>query len=250
MVELSLEGWTSAQREGLGFLIDDAGIDAVWGPSSVSVPDDAQARTQRFINFLTNAPDELGLEPERAPDPRPVRDDWRRDEPQMLFTDDLGISDVATPGLRFAGFLVDGVVSGVFMTVAYVATGDVALTGWLMYGFTAAYQILMVGLLGRTLGNMAVHTRVMKTRDRSVPGLRAGFVRWLVPQLGSLLMLALSWPRAVAWPWTLAVYLPVLSGPSYRGLHDRASGVMVINKPLVAPVPAAPSDDPHQPVTE
>lgn len=250
MVELSLEGWTAAQREGLGFLVDDAGIDAVWGPSSISVSEDAQARTRRFINFLTNAPDESGAESDPAPDARPVRDRWARDEPQLLFTDDLGISDVATPGLRFAGFLVDGVVSGVFMLLAYLATDNVATTGWLSYGFSAAYHILMVSLLGRTLGNMAVHTRVMKTRDRSVPGLRAGFVRWLVPQLGSLLMLALSWPRTAAWPWTLAVYLPVLSGPSYRGLHDRASGVMVINEPLVTPAVAAPTDDPNQPVSE
>ena len=188
MVELALEDWTAAQREGLAFLIDDAEISAQWGPNSVSVPEESRDQVQRFITFLASG---YGDDVKTASASQ-VAANWDVDSPRLMFTDDLGISDTATPGLRLGGALVDGFVFGVIAVMAFLLNGGVSGLLWIQVVLTAGYVILMVGLLGRTLGNIAVHTRVVKIEDRGVPGLRAAVIRWLVPQAGFLLAVLLS----------------------------------------------------------
>ena len=47
--------------------------------------------------------------------------------------------------------------------------------------------------------------------------------------------------------WSLVVYIPVLIGPSYRGLHDRAAGVIVLDDRLTTIVVELPEREPDQP---
>jgi uncharacterized RDD family membrane protein YckC len=246
MVELVLEGWTAAQREALGFLLEDGNIAAEWSATAVSVPGDSVAQVQRFINFV-GTPSEHADVASHAP-VLPVLDasDWdgALDDPRPI--DELGISDAATPGLRLGGFLIDSLV----ITLLFLPAA--MLGGWsgtgVQIGLIACYEIATVGLLGRTLGNMAVRTRVVRIDDGGYPGLRAALVRWFVPQVGFLIVLALSWPDAVSLLWSIAVFAPILSGPTFRGLHDRAAGVMVLDdRDTARRSHPAPSNEPRTP---
>ncbi len=255
MVELALTGWTPTQREGLALLLDDAQISAQWGSSSVSVPDGARDQTQRFIDFLADTTGDVrfehvdappALDPDRVPRP-PAGPDRVPRPPRRLPSSDAGeFSDVASPGLRLGGALIDGLLLSLVGGLLIAATGRTG--AWIQIVLVACYQIGMVGLLGRTLGNMAVRTRVVSVEARGFPGLRAGFIRWLVPQAGLLLALALTWPQSFGFFWSVIVYAPILRRPSHRGLHDRAAGVMVLDDRLtpskVAEIPEREPDHP------
>jgi uncharacterized RDD family membrane protein YckC len=112
-----------------------------------------------------------------------------------------------------------------------------------------AYLVLAVGLFGQTLGNLAVRTRVTARIGDGPPGLRAGFIRWLVPAAPTVLAwVASSFGTdlplgALALLWTLAVYLPILQGPGHRGLHDRAAGVIVTDDRQAPPRTTRTNDD-------
>jgi hypothetical protein len=245
MVELTLEGWTAAQRDALGFLLDDANIAVEWGPNAVLVPAEAVARAHRFIAFI-GTPSEAAVAPVSPPLPSLDAVVWTVDPDRPLPAADLSISDAATPGLRLGGFLIDSLlITLVFLPAAL-------LGGWtgasIQIVLVACYEIGMVGLLGRTVGNIAVRTSVVRIDDGDIPGLRAGFIRWFVPQVGFLAVLAFSWPEGVSVLWSVAVFAPILSGPTYRGLHDRAAGVMVLDHRLTTRQShPAPSNEPHAP---
>jgi uncharacterized RDD family membrane protein YckC len=243
MVELELTGWTPTQRDGLAFLLDDAQIPAEWGPGSVSVPEASRDQAQRFVDFLADTSGDVTFEHAAPPPGRDAA--WILDAPPAPFTDELGFSGVATPGLRLGGALIDGLLLSLAGGLILVLSGSSSV--WIQVALVAGYQIGMVGLLGRTLGNIAVHTRVVAVDDRGYPGLRAGFIRWLVPQAGWLLALALSGPGVLSFLWSLVVYIPVLIGPGYRGLHDRAAGVIVLDDRLTTIVAQLPEREPDQP---
>ena len=108
-----------------------------------------------------------------------------------------------------------------------------------------------VGLFGQTLGNLAARTHASSGRTTTVrPGSAPGSsVGWFPLRPTVLALVASSFGTdlplgALAFLWTLAVYLPVLRGPSHRGLHDRAAGVIVIDDrqaPANARAPATTS---------
>ena len=243
MAELEITGWTPTQREGLSFLLDDAQIPSEWGLSSVSVPEASRDQAQRFIAFLTDTSGDIRFEHADPPDRND--DAWIRATAPGPFTEDLGFPGVATPGLRLGGALIDGVLLSLAGALVLVLSGHTSV--WNQVTLLAVYQIGMVGLLGRTVGNMAVRTRVVSVADRGAPGVRAAFIRWLVPQVGWLIALALSWPGALSFVWSLVVYIPVLVGPTYRGLHDRASGVIVLDDRLTTIVVELPEREPDHP---
>jgi uncharacterized RDD family membrane protein YckC len=94
------------------------------------------------------------------------------------------------------------------------------------------YPIVMLGTAGRTIGNFVTRTRVEMFDDRSRPTWRAAVIRGVVPY-------AFVWLAWVAPPfdlletvWSFAVYVPILFKPEFRGLHDRAAGVMVLDDRL------------------
>ena len=162
MVEFSLEGWTAAERESLSFLLDDAEITALWGPNEIEVPEESAERVRRFVDFLNNK-DDRSIEIEAA---TAASQDWDAIGAGSAFTGDAQFLDVATPGLRLGGALVDGLVFSATSICLYLAFGRGGT--WVQFVLVAAYEIGMVGLLGRTLGQHGgAHTRRIPARSRS-----------------------------------------------------------------------------------
>jgi len=118
-------------------------------------------------------------------------------------TDAKGRSlDLGGPWPRIAGAILDAIIVGVplgillLLSVDWAALADSLETGdqtevfsagpWLYlvsFGVNAAYQIVMVGQWGRTVGQMATGLRVAQAGDRSAPGYGVATIRYL----GSLL---------------------------------------------------------------
>ncbi|MFI0979933.1 RDD family protein [Streptomyces sp. NPDC021093] len=84
------------------------------------------------------------------------------------------------------------------------------------------YEWLMVSIWGATLGKMVLGVKVIKESTGQAPGLGAGFIRWIIPMVGSLFC-GLG---------TLLVYLSPFFDNSgkLQGWHDRAGGTIVIKK--------------------
>ncbi|WP_406421564.1 RDD family protein [Streptomyces sp. NBC_00873] len=82
------------------------------------------------------------------------------------------------------------------------------------------YEWLMVSIWGATLGKMVLNVKVVKESTGQAPGLGAGFIRWIIPMVGSLFC-GLG---------TLLVYLSPFFDNSgkLQGWHDRAGSTIVI----------------------
>ncbi|MEU6057590.1 RDD family protein [Streptomyces sp. NPDC047097] len=87
---------------------------------------------------------------------------------------------------------------------------------------TLLYEWLLISFVGATLGKMAVGLRVVKERTGGTPGVGGGFIRWILPQVGSLL----------CGIGALLVYLSPFFDNSGKtqGWHDRAAGTLVVKK--------------------
>jgi uncharacterized RDD family membrane protein YckC len=198
-------------------------------------PGSGEARTLDVVD--DTGPDEgkAGAQTERE---LPTNEDaaWSAWERQSVGATDHALDDLtflrsASPWLRLAGATIDGVIIIVIgVLIASVAPNP----AWLTTAVYACYVVGFVAVLGQTLGNMAVGTRVELMGRDGAPGFLAALVRYAVP--GAILIVALFWPPAAALEavWLLCVYAPILAGPSHRGLHDRAAGVFVSDDRLAA----------------
>ncbi|MFF0744372.1 RDD family protein [Streptomyces sp. NPDC004111] len=103
-----------------------------------------------------------------------------------------------------------GIIAGFF--------GALALFGLI----ALLYEWLMVSIWGATLGKMVLGVKVVKESTGQAPGLGAGFIRWIIPMVGSLFC-GLG---------TLLVYLSPFFDNSgkLQGWHDRAGSTIVIKK--------------------
>lgn len=83
------------------------------------------------------------------------------------------------------------------------------------------YEWLMVGLMGATLGKLAVGLRVVNVETGQKPGMGSSFIRWVIPLVGSF----------ACGIGQLLVYLSPFWDKSGRqqGWHDKASKTMVIH---------------------
>ncbi|MDI3385655.1 RDD family protein [Streptomyces sp. B-S-A8] len=167
----------------------------------------------------------------------------------------LGTVQLASMGTRFGARLIDGVVIGViygiFTAVGllgalgladqadqcdwrdadyYECRDDAFMNAFLVgLGVLAAlalitllYEWLMISFAGATLGKMAVGIKVVKDDTGQAPGAGAGFVRWVIPQLGALVCIG-----------STLVFLSPFWDNSGRqqGWHDKAAHTLVIKKP-------------------
>jgi uncharacterized RDD family membrane protein YckC len=83
------------------------------------------------------------------------------------------------------------------------------------------YETLMIALLGRTVGKIAMGTRVVRLVDGGRPGWWEAVMRALVPlSLGAI-------PRVGVFLGVL-VYSIALWNPLRQGLHDKAAGTLVV----------------------
>ncbi len=106
--------------------------------------------------------------------------------------------------------------SGAGMAGYFAIVGTLALVSFL-------YEWLMVGLVGATLGKMALSLKVVNENTGAVLGLGGSFVRWVIPFVGSF----------VCGIGQLVVYLSVLFDNSGRlqGWHDKMAHDLVIKRP-------------------
>ncbi|MEU9185164.1 RDD family protein [Streptomyces sp. NPDC048484] len=104
------------------------------------------------------------------------------------------------------------------------ASSDIAAKVGAVIGVLAVvgllYEWLMTGLVGGTLGKLAVGIRVVKVDTGQKPGLGSSFIRYIIPIVGSL----------ACGIGQLLVYLSPFWDKSGRqqGWHDKASSTMVI----------------------
>ncbi|MFD7643248.1 RDD family protein [Kitasatospora sp. NPDC059795] len=173
----------------------------------------------------------------------------------------LGMVRVATMGQRFLARLLDILISLVVLAIAFALglAGMIGLSSDLKdcsgydYGtvsysncvneqtsasggsiaaffgmiavmgiFNLLYEWLMVGLVGATLGKMALGLRVVKEADGQNPGVGGGFIRFIIPQVGAFLCFLVQ----------LLIWLSPFFDNSgkLQGWHDRAAGTVVIKR--------------------
>ncbi|MFF5702397.1 RDD family protein [Streptomyces sp. NPDC012794] len=170
----------------------------------------------------------------------------------------LGTVQVATMGRRFGARLIDGLAISVLVWIlmaiglagalglaesvedcgtdyasaayqqcvndqAEAAGGMIAaLFGTLaLIGIaTLLYEWLMISFVGATLGKMALSLKVVKENTGQAPGLGGGFIRWIIPMVGSFL----------CGIGQILVYLSPFFDNSgkLQGWHDRAAGTIVV----------------------
>ncbi|MEU8530692.1 MULTISPECIES: RDD family protein [Streptomyces] len=94
---------------------------------------------------------------------------------------------------------------------------------FLLFGLIGLlYEWLMVSFVGATVGKMALGLRVVKESTGQVPGIGGGFIRWIIPIVGSI----------ACGIGQLLVYVSPFFDNSgkLQGWHDRAAGTIVIKK--------------------
>ncbi|MFD8592219.1 RDD family protein [Streptomyces sp. NPDC059637] len=159
---------------------------------------------------------------------------------------------IASMGARLGARMIDGLVTGAIMFVIYLA-GAASLFGiaesscttdeygytdcsgaeagmagvafmmlGLMFAVGLLYEWLMIGLKGATVGKMALGLRVLRESDGQVPGLGAGFVRFIIPMVGWMLCYL---------PGLLVFLSPFFDNSGKcQGWHDKAAKTLVVKK--------------------
>jgi uncharacterized RDD family membrane protein YckC len=132
---------------------------------------------------------------------------------------------------RIGGFALDQMIVAVPVVVVIVAVGfkpSDNVTSQSLLAFNIAmtavalvYQVLMIALLGRTVGKLALGTRVVRTVDGSRPG-------WSEAAMRALLPLSLGAIPNVGLFLVVLVYSLALWTPLRQGLHDKAAGTLVV----------------------
>jgi uncharacterized RDD family membrane protein YckC len=221
--------WTDRQREGLTFLLADAQIDARWDDDGALVVSRHDVeRVRGVIEYLGSG---------YGDDDTPV-DLEAHDFTGHSVSGDPREAIVAGIGRRFLASILDSFILGVPLLVLRQATSG-AFPVEIFSVVGAAYLILMIGLLGQTIGDMALHVRVVKIEDASKPGLLRAGIRWAVVTV-PLRAVDEFFGVEIGWVWLLIVYVPMFFSPLTQGLHDRAARDLVIGEePRAEPRPVA-----------
>ena len=132
---------------------------------------------------------------------------------------------------RVGGLVIDQILVALPVFAVVVAAGftpsdTVTSESLLVFNISVTalafvYQTLMIALLGRTVGKMAMGTRVVRLLDGGRPGWSDALMRSLLPlSLGAI-------PRIGVFLGVL-VYSLALWNPLRQGLHDKAAGTLVV----------------------
>jgi hypothetical protein len=94
----------------------------------------------------------------------------------------------------------------------------------------AAYEVVLIGGRGQTIGSAAVGVAVLT--DGIPPGFGRAAVRWVVPVLVGQVAVLFTRHAMGPWPGVLVGYV-VVYGPSFldplrRALHDRLAGTQAL----------------------
>ena len=137
---------------------------------------------------------------------------------------------------RIGGLLIDQVLVALPIACVVVAAGfrpsdTVTSKSLLVFniGLTSVafvYETLMIALTGRTVGKIALGTRVVRLVDGGRPGWSDATMRALVPlSLGAI-------PRIGVFLGVF-VYSLAMWNPLRQGLHDKAAGTLVVRSSAV-----------------
>ena len=137
---------------------------------------------------------------------------------------------VADPGRRLLARLIDYViisgVSGVMWLLVLAGTllSDTPSVGPIIFAvlFTVAlavaYEVVLIARDGQTVGKRLMELRVVMTDTRATPSGMSSFLRFLIPNLASIV------------PFGGAVtYASILWGRNGQGWHDMVAKTTVVN---------------------
>ncbi len=141
---------------------------------------------------------------------------------------------LATVGSRILGKAIDGLILSPIVLLALSQSGALAQVGKsnavphmspglliVIYLITGVYEIALTALRGQTLGCMATKIRIQDARTGRIPRWGQAGIRWLVPTGASFVPI-------IGIFLSLLVYAFMLWDPRRQGLHDKASGVVVV----------------------
>lgn len=203
--------WTAARRDGLRYLLEQAGIDVAWdGDDGFTCAPSDTDRAEELVAYLEGKHDAVdGVE--SPPSAGRLR--------ELV---------VAGPGLRFVGWLVDTLLLGLLG----LALRLVGLTGWPRFiafeALVAIDAIVLVAWQGGNLGNLVVGTQVVVADDAGPAGAGRAAIRWIVVRVPAYVVAGLLHAVWFIPVWWVVVYSPILFTRLRQGLHDRAAGVVVI----------------------
>ena len=138
---------------------------------------------------------------------------------------------------RVGGLVIDQVlvalpVFAVVIAIGFTPSDTVTSESLLVFNISVTslafvHQTTMIALLGRTVGKIAMGTRVVRLADGGRPSWWDALMRSLLPlSLGAI-------PRVGVFLGVL-VYSIALWNPLRQGLHDKAAGTLVVRN--TAPV--------------
>jgi uncharacterized RDD family membrane protein YckC len=93
----------------------------------------------------------------------------------------------------------------------------------LWYLVLAAYEILLIGARGRTIGKAICGLTVVRAEEPVLPGYSRAAIRWAVPLLYSLPFLP-----ALGVALLIASAVMVFVTPTRQTVHDKAAGTVVV----------------------
>lgn len=157
-----------------------------------------------------------------------------------------GAVKMASMTQRLVARILDGVVLGIVLGIlmaiaiaiiagaASVDDGSGGAVGVGFLGFLGlmslamilvyAYEAVMIGFWGATVGKMVLKVKVVKPRNGEAPGIGAGVVRYLIPGICALIPF-------IGWLGTLACYVsPTFDNSGRRqGWHDKVANTVVVS---------------------
>ncbi len=147
---------------------------------------------------------------------------------------------LAPIGRRIFGLILDQLIvafPAVIVVIALGFTPSDTITSRSLLTFNIAltstafvYETIMIAMLGRTVGKIALGTRVVRLLDGRRPGWSESAMRALVPlAFGSI-------PKVGVFLGVM-VYSLALWNPLRQGLHDKAAGTLVVRHTLMDTAP-------------
>lgn len=139
---------------------------------------------------------------------------------------------LAAPVRRLAGFLVDQAIFVVIFVIILSRSGLTTSAGFanpvydrsalILFVMELVYPVVLVALLGQTVGCMVARVRVVAQDDAGVPGWGRALRRVAVANLPGLV-------PVLGLLFTLVCYGWMFRDPRRQGLHDKAAGTVVID---------------------
>ncbi len=221
---IHLPDWTTDERAALEGILDEDETAFRWDGDTLRVPEVHAPRVRILVEHLRADawPGGVVVATSRT---RPF-EGFVWDEREGLDRSPRRRTWIASPGRRMAATIADSILVALILAIVGRALGAFAVVSVLV---NVGYGVIPIARTGRTVGAALLHIRVVATSDLGAPGLRRAAIRWIVPS-GAWVLSAID-PRLIFAHavWSVLVFVGVFRVPLRQGLHDRASGVVVVD---------------------